>query len=110
MTDLPYEHLLVLSTCSSEDEAARIASTLTSEKAAACCNIVPGIRSLYFWQGKPEDEKEILLLIKTTPSSFARVREIIIELHSYDVPEIIAIPIVAGSADYLQWVSEQTTQ
>jgi len=108
--DKQYEHLLVLTTCSSEEEAVQIATTLTSEKAAACCNVVPGIRSLYFWQGKPEDDKEVLLLIKTTTSSFARVWDIIIRQHSYDLPEIIAIPIVDGSTDYLQWVSEQTTR
>lgn len=102
------EYLLVLTTCSSEEEAGKIATALVSEKAAACCNIVGGIRSLYFWQGKLEDDKEVLLLIKTTSASFSRLREIIAKLHSYDVPEIIAIPIVDGSESYLKWISEQT--
>jgi len=102
------EYLLVLTTCSSEEEAGKIATALVSEKAAACCNIIGGIRSLYFWLGKLEDDKEVLLLIKTTSALFSRLREIIAKLHSYDVPEIIAIPIVEGSESYLKWISEQT--
>jgi periplasmic divalent cation tolerance protein len=104
----PYEYVLVLTTCSSDEEAGRIATALVSEKTAACCNIVKDVRSIYFWQGKLEDDREVLLIIKTTYASFPRVREMIGELHSYDVPEIIALPIIDGSEDYLNWVSEQT--
>ena len=102
------EYILVLSTCSSAEEAGKIATALVSEKAAACCNIIKDIRSIYFWQGKLEDDWEVLLLTKTTSASFVRVRDLITKLHSYDVPEIIALPIVDGSDDYLKWVSGQT--
>ncbi len=104
---MQYDHLLILTTCASENEAAKIAEALVTAKAAACCNIIKDIRSLYIWQGKLEDDREVLLLTKTTTASFPKVREMIVKLHSYDVPEIIALPIVDGSADYLNWVSEQ---
>ena len=104
---MQYDHLLILTTCASEEEAAKIAEALVTAKAAACCNIIKDIRSLYIWQDKFEDDREVLLLTKTKTTAFAKVRDTIIKLHSYDVPEIIAIPIVDGSADYLNWVSEQ---
>ena len=99
----------MLTTCSSEEEAGRIATALVSDKAAACCNIIKDVRSIYSWQGKLEDDREVLLFIKTTSVSFPRVREIITRIHSYDVPEIIALPIIDGADDYLKWVAEQTT-
>lgn len=105
-----HDYLLTLTTCASEDEAAKIAEALVTAKAAACCNIVQDVRSLYIWQGKFEDDREVLLLTKTTTAAFPRLREMILTLHSYDVPEIVAIPIVYGSADYLQWVSEQCAE
>ena len=106
---MPHEYLLTLTTCASENEAAKIAEALVIAKLAACCNVVKDVRSLYIWQGKLEDDREVLLLTKTTTASFPKVRDTIIKLHSYDVPEIIAIPIVDGSADYLNWVSEQSS-
>ena len=106
MTAQP-KYLLVLTTCGSEEEAARIAEALVIEHAAACCNIVPGVHSLFFWQGKLENERETLVMIKTTAGAFPRVREIISKLHSYEIPEIIALPIIDNSASYLNWVSEQ---
>jgi len=102
------DYLLVLTTCASEEEAHKIAETVISEKAAACCNIVKDVRSIYFWQDKLQDDREVLLLIKTTGESFPRLRLRITELHSYEVPEVIALPIVDGSQDYLRWVSKQT--
>ena len=106
MTAQP-EHLMVVTTCAAEDEAVKIATALVSERAAACCNVVKGVRSRYVWQGKLEDSAEILLLIKTTAGAFSRVREIISNLHSYEIPEIIALPIIDGAEDYLRWIAEQ---
>jgi len=102
------DYLLVITMCSSEEEARKIAEAVVSEKAAACCNIVTDVRSVYFWQGELRNDREVLLLIKTTGESFPRLRLRIAELHSYEVPEVIALPIVDGSQDYLRWVSEQT--
>lgn len=102
------EYLLVLTTCASEEEARKIAEALVTEHAAACCNIVPGLHSIFFWKDNLEHDREVLLLIKTTVGSFPRVRETISKLHSYEVPEIIALPVVDGAGTYLRWVSEQT--
>jgi periplasmic divalent cation tolerance protein len=104
-----YEFLLVMTTCAGEEEANKIAAALISEHAAACCNVAAGLRSVYFWQDKLQNDREVLLLIKTTADSFPRVQEIIAQLHSYQVPEIITLPIIGGSESYLKWVSEQTT-
>ena len=99
---------VVFVTAASEDEAATIGRTLVEERLVACANILPGIRSIYRWQGKIEDEPEVMLIFKTTeariPALIRRVRE----LHSYDVPEIIALPILQGHEPYLDWVRENS--
>jgi periplasmic divalent cation tolerance protein len=97
---------IVLSTAGSEDEARKIARHLVEHQLAACVNIVPQIESIYRWQGKVEEAREWLLLIKTTGDKFARVRDAIRELHSYDLPECIAITIDDGSSAYLEWIGE----
>jgi periplasmic divalent cation tolerance protein len=97
---------LVLSTAGSEAEARKIARHLVEQQLAACVNIVPQIESIYRWQGKVESAREWLLVIKTTVDKFAAVRDAIRELHSYDLPECIAIAIEDGSADYLEWIGE----
>ena len=97
---------VVLSTAGSEDEARKIAHNLVENQLAACVNIVPGIESIYRWQGKVETAREWLLLIKTTAEKFPAVRDAIRELHSYDLPECIAIPIDDGSTEYLEWIGE----
>jgi periplasmic divalent cation tolerance protein len=97
---------IVLSTAGSEDEARQIARSLVERGHAACVNIVPGIESVYRWQGKIESSQEWLLLIKTTAARFEDVKRTIRELHSYDVPECIAISIIDGSAAYLNWIGE----
>lgn len=97
---------VVLSTAGSEEEARKIARYLVEQQLAACVNIVPQIESIYRWQGKVESSREWLLLIKTTAASVSKVREAIGALHSYDVPECVALSIEDGSADYLRWIGE----
>ena len=98
---------IVLSTAGSEDEARKIAHHLVEHRLAACVNIIPRVESIYRWQGKVESSQEWLLLIKTTAREFPAVRDAIAELHSYDVPECIAVNIEEGSAAYLKWLAEQ---
>src|ERR1700758_1585905 len=97
---------IVLSTSDSEDEARRIANHLVENQLAACVNLVPRIESIYRWQGRVESNREWLLLIKTSAAKFDSVRDAIRELHSYELPECIAIAIEDGSADYLQWLEQ----
>ena len=97
---------IVLSTASSEEEARKIAHHLIEQRLAACVNIVPKIESIYRWEGRVESSREWLLLIKTTAANFSNVRDAIGELHSYDLPECIALGIEDGSADYLQWMGD----
>jgi periplasmic divalent cation tolerance protein len=96
---------IVLSTAGSEDEARKIARHLVERQLAACVNIVPQIESIYRWQGKVESSREWLLLIKTTATRFEAVRDTIRELHSYDLPECIAVAIEDGSPEYLRWLA-----
>jgi periplasmic divalent cation tolerance protein len=96
---------IVLSTTGSEEEARKIARHLVEHQLAACVNLVPQIESIYRWQGKVESSKEWLLLIKTTAEKFPAVRDAIRELHSYELPECIAISIEDGSPDYLEWMA-----
>ena len=101
-------YCVVYVTCRSVVEAEIIAAGVVGEKLAACVNIIPGITSFYFWQGAMQKDSECLMVIKTTiqrlPELEARVRA----LHSYTVPEFIAIPVIAGSKDYLVWLDENT--
>jgi len=99
---------IVLSTAGSEEEARKIAHELVERQLAACVNIVPQIESVYRWQGKIESSREWLLLIKTTAEQFEKVRDAIRELHSYDLPECIAVAIVDGSPEYLRWLADPT--
>jgi len=96
--------LLVFCTCSSQLEASQLAHSLVGGGAAACVNIIPAIESIYRWEGKIETSQEVLLLIKTTPGRFPDLRDQIVALHSYDTPEVIALPIVDGLAKYLAWL------
>ncbi|NTV30072.1 MAG: divalent-cation tolerance protein CutA [Candidatus Omnitrophica bacterium] len=101
---------VVLITASNADEAERIARGLLEKKLAACCNIVPGLRSLYWWQGKLEDSSEVLLLVKTRRELFTELVAAVKALHSYTVPEVVMLPIVEGSGEYLQWIDGSTRQ
>ncbi len=98
---------VVLVTCGSAGEAGQIARALVEQRLAACVNLVETpVRSIYRWQGKIETASEYLLLIKTSREKLAALRELVERLHSYDVPEVIAVPIVDGSPEYLRWLEE----
>jgi periplasmic divalent cation tolerance protein len=99
--------LVVLCTCPDEATASRIAEALVSERLAACVNRVPGIRSTYRWEGRVQDEPEVLLLIKTVADRYPALELRLKALHPYDVPEIIAVPVAAGSASYLAWIASE---
>ena len=101
--------MAVFVTCGSEEEALKIARALVDEKLAACANLVSPIRSIYRWEGKVWDEKEWLLILKTQREKFQKLEERVKALHSYSVPEIIALPITEGSPSYLRWIEEMTT-
>jgi len=107
MTKDNYDFCLILVTVRSEAESATLANALLTEKLAACINILP-IRSCYFWQGEIQNDQEWQLLIKTRSNLFEKLAERVKILHSYDVPEIIAVPIVAGSVTYLNWIADNT--
>jgi periplasmic divalent cation tolerance protein len=101
------DKVLVLVTCGSRKEARKIARALVGQRLAACVSeIGVPVASTYRWKGKIESANEFLLLIKTTKKRFAAVRDAVRELHSYEVPEIIALPIGAGSRDYLGWIAD----
>ncbi len=102
------DFILILVTTSSEEEAKKIALSLVEKKFAACVNLVKDIESIYRWKGKLSDEKEVLMLIKTRKKLYKSVEEEVRKLHSYEVPEIIALPIIAGSKDYLFWLDSET--
>ena len=98
--------IVVLTTCGSSKEARKIARALVERELAACVNLLPAaIESVYRWKGAVESAKEFLLVVKTTDKRFSGVQSEIRRLHSYEVPEIIALPIVAGSRDYLAWLA-----
>jgi periplasmic divalent cation tolerance protein len=102
------EAVVVYITAPNEEEAAKLAQALVGERLAACVNIVKGIRSIYQWQGNIEDDAEVLMIVKTRKELFGPLEKRVKELHSYTVPEIIALPIVAGSGDYLAWLWDVT--
>ena len=98
------DKIIVLTTAGSQEEARKIAHSLVEQRLAACVNIVPQIESIYRWQGNIENAREWLLLIKTRAPSFDAVHAMISKLHSYDLPECIALPIAEGSPAYLDWI------
>ena len=100
------DKILVLTTASSRDEARKIGRALVERLLAACVNIVPHVGSIYRWEGEIEEAEEWLLILKTTRGAFERVRDAIVELHSYDVPECISLSIEDGSVAYLSWMGQ----
>jgi periplasmic divalent cation tolerance protein len=99
--------ILILTTTGSMELAEKIARSLVEEGNAACVNILPGIRSLYRWEGRICDDQEFLMLIKTGADRYKEVQECIHRLHNYNTPEVIALHITAGDPDYLNWLREQ---
>ncbi|MGE0869705.1 MAG: divalent-cation tolerance protein CutA [Kofleriaceae bacterium] len=97
---------IVISTFPTADKAAEIARVLVDEQLAACVNVVPQIRSIYRWQGAVQDDVEALALIKTTDASVAALTQRLLELHPYDVPEVIALPISAATPAYGAWLRD----
>ncbi len=99
------DKVVVLTTCSSAEEAGRIAQALVEKRLAGCVNVVSDIRSVYRWEGRVKDEAEILLVIKTSRNLFDQVRRAVEKLHSYQVPEVICLPVIDGAPNYLNWLS-----
>jgi len=100
------DYIVIFITAPEEKVGSEMARTLVEEKLAGCVNIIKEIRSIYFWQDKVEDEPEVLLVIKTKKDLFEKLKERVKTLHPYSVPEIIALPIIEGSEDYLRWLDE----
>lgn len=101
----PAGALVVLVTVPSAEKGAEIARALVEERLAACGNVVPGLRSIYRWEGKVQDDAEALLLLKTTRPRFEALRERVRSLHPYQVPEVLALPVEKGHAAYLDWIA-----
>lgn len=98
--------LMVICNVPDENTATHIAHVLVQESLAACVNILPACRSVYCWEGALQESSEFPLLIKTIPAGYARLQQRLLELHPYDVPEIIALPVAQGLPAYLTWVSQ----
>ena len=101
--------IVVLVTCPGAPVARRLAARLVQQRLAACVSVLPGVTSLFRWQGAVERATEVLLVIKTTPGRFEPMRRAILRSHPYDVPEIIALPITAGHPPYLRWLAESAS-
>jgi periplasmic divalent cation tolerance protein len=100
--------IVVLITTASREEAERIGRRLVEDRLAACVNVVPQVRSFFVWEQKLSQEDEALLVVKSRRARFPQLAAAVKKLHSYNVPEIIALPVIGGSVDYLRWVSEST--
>ena len=104
------DKIVVLSACASPEEAEVIARGLVEKRLAACVNVLPGVRSLYRWKGVVEDSSEVLLVIKSSRALFNQLRIEIERMHSYEVPEVIAMPVVDGSEPYLEWMARELVE
>ncbi|MFC1594029.1 divalent-cation tolerance protein CutA [Candidatus Omnitrophota bacterium] len=101
-------HIVVLVTAANKEEAQKISNGLIQEKLAACVNVIDGVNSIFWWEGKVDSAQETLLVIKTKQSLFEELEKKVKELHSYDCPEIIALSITAGNKAYLDWIDDST--
>ena len=99
--------IIIFITAASKKEAETIAGTLVKEKLAACCNIIDSVNSIFRWEGKICNENELLLIVKSSSELFNEIVKKVTAMHSYDIPEIIALPISHGSDDYLKWIDDE---
>lgn len=102
------DYIVVFVTAASDKEGEKIAQALLKERLAACVNIVAGVKSVFRWKGEISTEEEVLLIMKTKDRLFEKLKKRVVELHSYEVPEIIASPILAGFEKYLSWLEKET--
>ena len=102
------DYILVFITASSEKEGEKIATVLVKERLAACVNMIGGMKSTFRWKGQISAEQEVFLIAKTKDRLFEKLKKRVVELHSYEVPEILALPILAGFDKYLNWIEEET--
>ncbi len=100
-------YIVLFITTPTVEEAQRISKILLEQRKAACVNIVPRVSSLFWWQGKIDSAEESLLIVKTRASVLNEIVTLVREIHSYDVPEIIAVPIIGGNQDYLEWIGNE---
>ncbi len=101
---------VVLITAKDAQEGTKIAEHLVSQKLAACVNIVPGVQSIFWWDGKIDKAQEVLLIVKSKKSLFTKIVKTVRSVHSYDVPEIIALPIEQGFNSYLKWINKSVVK
>lgn len=101
-------YVLIMVTCASQEEARKISARLLAKRLVACASILPKMRSRFWWKGKLDSAAELLVTMKTVRLNFKKIEAEIKRIHSYEVPEIIALPIVAGNRDYLDWISRTT--
>jgi len=101
-------NIVVLITAGTDEEARRVAETLLEQRKAACVTIVPTVTSLFWWEGRIDSDHESLLIVKSKASLLAEIVSVVKEVHSYDVPEVIALPIMGGNPGYLNWIGEVT--
>jgi uncharacterized protein involved in tolerance to divalent cations len=102
------DYISVFITASSEQEGEKISSALVKERLAACVSMVKGVSSTFRWKGQISNEQEVLLIAKTKDTLFEKLKKRVLELHSYEVPEIVAAPILAGFEKYLNWIEDET--
>jgi len=103
------ENVVIYITAGTDEEAREVAEVLLEKRKAACVNILPKVSSIFWWQDKLDSAQEILLIVKTKASLVNEIVRLVREVHSYDVPEIIALPIVGGNRDYLEWIGKEVT-
>ena len=101
--------IIVLTTVASEDEAVRLVRTLLERRLVACGTLLPGARSMYRWQGKVADEREVVVMLKTRSARLESLQNAFGDLHPYKVPELLALPVSAGLDKYLEWINSETT-
>ena len=101
------DKIIVFSACGSAEEAKKLARHLVETRAAACVNVIPGIYSVFHWEGKLDEASEWMLIIKSTRERLEALKAELRKMHSYLVPEVVAMPIVDGSAEYLEWVDRE---